>query len=136
MTNTKAIKQELEHEEQCALFELAAWHERQYPWLENLFAIPNGGLRNRVVAAKLKRGGVKAGVLDVFLAVPSGKYHGLFIEMKAPGRKLTKDQVKFRDRASKQGYKVVVCYQADVAFKQILFYMKVGAYARRAIVND
>jgi len=43
------------------------------------FAIPNGGLRNIKVAAKLKQEGVKAGVADLFVALSNGKYHGLFM---------------------------------------------------------
>ena len=58
-----------EHEEQVALFEWAEWNKRQYPELELMFAIPNGGQRHVVVAKKLKDEGVKAGVPDIFLPV-------------------------------------------------------------------
>ena len=34
------------------------------------FAIANGGLRNIIVAKKLKAEGVKAGVADLFLMIP------------------------------------------------------------------
>ena len=51
---------------------------------EFVFAIPNGGLRNVVVAKKMKAEGVKPGVLDLFFTLARGGYHGLFIEMKRP----------------------------------------------------
>jgi len=39
-----------------------------------IFAIPNGGKRNRIEAAKLKRQGVKPGVPDIFLPAPRDGY--------------------------------------------------------------
>ncbi len=54
-----------EHQEQCALFHWAAHMESKHPQLGLLFAIPNGGLRNKLVARKLKMEGVKAGVLEI-----------------------------------------------------------------------
>lgn len=49
-----------------------------------LFAIPNGGLRDKVTAAKLKHEGVKPGVPDLMLPLPCRDYAGLFVEMKRP----------------------------------------------------
>ena len=49
-----------------------------------LIAIPNGGKRNAGEAARMKKQGVKAGVSDLFLALPAKRFHGLWIEMKAP----------------------------------------------------
>lgn len=46
-----------EHQEQVALFQWAAYMEKTYPALREMYAIPNGGLRNKVVAAKLKAEG-------------------------------------------------------------------------------
>lgn len=50
--------------------------------LADMFAIPNGGLRDKITAGNLKREGVKRGVPDIFLPVPRGGYNGLFVEMK------------------------------------------------------
>jgi hypothetical protein len=47
-----------EHDEQVALFEMIRLYQTKYPPLKNCFAIPNGGLRHKVVAAKLKAEGV------------------------------------------------------------------------------
>jgi hypothetical protein len=49
--------------------------------------VPNGGLRNKVVAAKLMRQGVKPGVPDVLIfkcskKVTAAKFRGVAIEMK------------------------------------------------------
>jgi hypothetical protein len=65
------------------------WFRYQYPQYL-IYAIPNGGLRNKVVAAKLKEEGLLAGVPDLHIPVAKKGYHGLFIEMK----KNSKTEVK------------------------------------------
>lgn len=74
----------IQHEanEQEALFRWAAFVRGRFPEIDLLYHIPNGGSRNRLEAANLKRQGVKAGVPDLCLPVASGKYHGLYIELK------------------------------------------------------
>ena len=71
-----------EHREQVALFKALKLQERTNPLFANVFAIPNGGHRHIKVAAKLKAEGVKAGIPDIFVAVPNSYSAGLFIEMK------------------------------------------------------
>ena len=71
-----------EHEEQVALMRLVEMHKGRWPELGMLFAVPNGGDRNMLVAKKLKAEGVKKGVPDLCLPLPRGGYHGLYIEMK------------------------------------------------------
>lgn len=109
-----------EHNHQVALFKWADMTAKgRFPGLDLMFAIPNGGLRNRIVAIKLKAEGVKAGVPDIFLPVPRGQYHGLFIEMKKEGKTYPSKQQKVWIAAlNEQGYKAVVCrgwFAASVA---------------------
>jgi hypothetical protein len=73
-----------EHGQQSALFMWAHDNIKWYPQLKLMHAIPNGGLRDRITAARLKAEGVKRGVPDVFLPAPIGEWHGLYIEMKRP----------------------------------------------------
>lgn len=54
------------------------------PELHRLFAIPNGGQRDKITAGKLKAEGVKPGVPDILLPVCRGVWAGLFVEMKRP----------------------------------------------------
>jgi hypothetical protein len=73
--------------------ECLKWFYYQYPKYSNLiFAIPNGGQRNIVVAKKLKEEGVKPGVPDLFLPVPNNGFCGLFIEMKSEKGILSNNQ--------------------------------------------
>lgn len=94
-----------------------------------LFAIPNGGLRNRVVAAKLKAEGVRAGVPDMMLAVPRGAAHGLFIEHKAGNRKPSDEQEVVISDLVAQGYSVAVSHSYDETVKLISSYLSQGENA-------
>ncbi len=124
-----------EHQEQVALFDWARRLEGRHPQLGLMFAIPNGGLRNKIVAAKLKREGVKAGVPDIFLPVPkfikgwgaSDWSHGLFIEMKIKPNKPTKNQLYWMGRLEAEGYETAVCYSWIEAKDKIINYLKLEA---------
>lgn len=99
-----------EHDEQVSLFQWAAMQHGKYPELALMFAVPNGGLRNATVAAKLKAEGVKPGVPDIFLPVARGGYHGLFIEMKRiRGGKLSTEQALWITELLEQRYAVYKC---------------------------
>lgn len=104
-----------EHAHQSALFCWAAMNADKYPQLALLFAIPNGGERNVIVATKLKAEGVKKGMLDTFLAYPNAGWHGLFIELKRPkseGKRkgvAQKKQSEWIVKLQTQGYGAMVC---------------------------
>ena len=94
-----------ESAEQIALFQWANLSLKKHPELALLYHIPNGGLRNVVVAARLKKEGVKKGVPDLCLPVARGEFHGLYIEMKAAKRGRVSDEQKQWLMALKaQGY--------------------------------
>lgn len=112
-----------EHQEQAALIKLCKLNEKKYPELALLFAVPNGGVRHIGTAVKLKAEGVKSGVPDLFLPVPRGKYHGLFIEMKAAKGKLSINQSWWISALSATGYRVEVCYGWESAAKVIEDYL-------------
>lgn len=101
--------------------------------IDYLYAIPNGGKRGKIEAARLKGLGVKAGVYDMQLALGRGGYFGLYVEMKrdrhlfrTPGeadRAVSDNQKKWGKRASRANYKTVVCYGFDQARKAIREYL-------------
>jgi hypothetical protein len=101
-----------EHGHQVAFFVWAAQQFATRPELRTMFAIPNGGERNKIVAANLKAEGCRAGVPDVLLPVARGKWHGLFIELKRPtsdGKQRgyrTPEQVLWGTMLQDQGYGV------------------------------
>lgn len=111
-----------EHEMQVSLFQWAAYNTVKYPELKLMFAVPNGGARNIVVARKLKAEGVKRGVPDIFLPVPRGTHAGLFIELKAGKNKPTLEQKEWAQGLMSMGYHVVLCYSWEEAVERIKTY--------------
>lgn len=111
-----------EHQMQVACVNWFRMQYRKYQLL--LFAIPNGGHRNRIVAAKLKAEGVVAGVADLFLSVPSNRFFGLYIEMKIKPNNQTDSQKAFQSMVEKQGYRYEVVYNFDQFEKLINEYLK------------
>lgn len=117
-----------ERDEQVAVIEWWAYACKRYKLPEfALFAIPNGGHRHPAVGAKMKAEGVRRGVYDLFLAVPVGVFHGLFIEMKFGSNDLTVEQGRFGEHAAAHGYRVVTCWDSQDATMNIEEYMKVRA---------
>jgi hypothetical protein len=88
-----------------------------------LIAIPNGGARGKVEAVILKAEGVKAGVSDLFLAIPMGGFSGLWIEMKIKPNKVTDSQIAWITRMASVGYAAIVCWSCDEARAAILKYL-------------
>lgn len=120
-----------ESQEQKTLFEICEIQKHKYPELAMLFHIPNGGKRDAVTAAKLKAEGVKPGVPDLFLPVPRGKYHGLFIELKrqSSGR-LSETQRNWCRDLTYQGYAVRVCKGAAAAMRTLEEYICIDGGAQ------
>lgn len=112
-----------EDNEQISLFDWAALQSGKCPELKLLFHIPNGGKRNAREGARFKRMGVKPGVPDLFLPVPRGKYHGLFIELKSSNGKLTDYQRHWLQDLAASGYAACVCFGFDEAKNDILKYL-------------
>lgn len=116
----------LEHETQAAYFEwweLFAQANRLQPQL--CFAVPNGGHRHKAVAAKLKAEGVKPGVVDVFLLIPAGGFHGLLLEFKRRGRKVTPGgpQESFIAETRLRSYNVLVVWSTEEAIHAVKAYL-------------
>lgn len=118
-------KQQNEACEQIKLFRWADFMKNKYPGLSMLYHIPNGGSRNKAEAANLKRQGVRAGVPDICLPVPSREYHGLYIEMKYGRNKATQSQTEWLSKLSGHGYAVAVCYGWEQAAKLICKYLDI-----------
>lgn len=114
-----------EHQEQVCLFQWAEIQKEKYPELEWMFAIPNGGSRNKREGALLKAEGVKAGVSDIFLPVARCGFHGLFLEMKKEQQGIaSKLQIDFQKFSLEQGYLAVVCHGARKASLILDAYMQ------------
>lgn len=98
-------------------------HQHRHPELELMYAIPNGGLRSKATAGKLRAEGVKAGMPDVCLPVARGRFIGLYIEMKYGKNKPTTQQLERMELLRWHGHLVVVCWDWESAAREIAEYL-------------
>jgi hypothetical protein len=99
------------------------------PDVRLLMHIPNGGRRTKIEASILKGMGVRAGVPDLFLAVPRGNYAGLWLELKDGVRKqkARAEQLSFLDLLGKAGYATGVAPNFGKAEAMITTYLRTGS---------
>lgn len=97
-------------------------------WLKNspvmagvrFHASPNGGKRDPIEGAKLKRLGCSAGFPDIIIPCPSKGYAGLYIELKRQkGGAISTQQRDWIIWLNANGSKAVVCKGCDEAIKAI-----------------
>lgn len=112
-----------EHDEQAFVVARAEALAPSVSELRMLFAIPNGGARSKATAGRLKAEGVRPGVSDLFLSVPKGCYHGLYIEMKAISGRASDEQKAWIAAAREYGYRAEVCFGAEAAWLVICEYL-------------
>ena len=113
-----------ESQEMILLFGWSAAMSKGIPELESMHHVPNGGHRNKIVAARLRQEGVKPGVPDICLPVPRNGYHGLYIEMKSAKGRLGKEQKEWLERLGRNGYLAVTCHGFEDARDLILAYLQ------------
>jgi len=94
---------------QRSLVEHLRWCARSDVWWAH---IPNGGARTAIEAAIFKSLGVQPGAPDL-LVVRAGQ--ALFIECKAPGRKLSPSQIDCHEALRRAGVTVETFDNIDAA---------------------
>ncbi|WP_054926160.1 VRR-NUC domain-containing protein [Pseudomonas sp. NBRC 111142] len=113
-----------EGQEQVALMQEL---QLRYPQAYKLiYHVPNGGHRHKLVAAKLKGQGVKAGVPDLVLPMARGGYFGLYIEFKAKppfDAEVSPSQDAYIHALNAQGYLAIVCRGSIDAVEAIRAYL-------------
>ena len=79
-----------------------------------IYAIPNGGQRNVIVASKLKAEGVLSGVPDLHIPIAKKGFHGLYIELKnSKAGKVSDNQKTIMEKLQSEGYRCEVCRSFD-----------------------
>jgi hypothetical protein len=109
-----------EHLEQSRFFAVLRRMEVNHPGLRGAFAIPNGFLDTKAKRIRATQEGVLSGVPDVFIPWPLGGFHGLFLEFKRPGGRVTQAQEEYLALMRSRGYKAQVVFglrEALVALK-------------------
>jgi len=121
--------QQNESAAQIELFKLIRLRAKTSAKWNSIFAIPNGGLRNKTVAAKMQAEGAKAGVWDIFVPIQTETRAGLFIEMKHGKNKTTAAQTEFLHTLSEanigfKSYEWRICYNHKEAYDAICDYFQ------------
>lgn len=120
-----------EHDAQVAVIDWWRMQHKVYNYPRKipeflLLAVPNGSVRDKITAVRLKAEGVRSGVLDLFLAVPRGMCHGLWIEMKHGNNDLTENQSAFTEAVRDMGYGAICCWSSEEAIGAIKKYLTTG----------
>ena len=110
--HSKHIKLRREEIEQIKLFD---WIRSQKTIEPFAWHTPNERKTSPARGKILKRMGVKSGVADLFIAIPSKGYNGLFIELKVGCNKLSDNQCEFLERMLSKGYQALCCYGFEEA---------------------
>lgn len=103
MTSPSQIHRQDEHGIQVAIMQFL---DRALPSSCYAFAVPNGGKRDRITGAILKREGVKAGVADIIVMRNPGLC--ALIEVKTAKGSLSNSQKAFRDWCAANGFPYAV----------------------------
>jgi len=118
-------KRNVSHEEdniQEAFFNTA---RMIFPKLNKLlFAVPNGGKRDKKEAARFKRQGVVPGISDIICLVPNKEYHFLCLETKTEKGVLSEDQIKFQKQIGASGGLYLVFRSAAEGIELLTKYLK------------
>lgn len=88
-----------------------------------LFAVPNGGSRNKIEAANLKRQGATAGVADVICLIPKKGFASLCLEFKTKIGRQSDEQKEFQRQAECCKSKYVVVRSVEDAIKELQKYL-------------
>ena len=115
-----------EAEEQKMLFEWAAYNKVKYPALDLMYHIPNEAKRTPWGGYEQVQMGLRKGVPDICLPVPSGRYTALYIEMKRrKGGRVSDEQRGWIAALNRVGCKAVVCRGWEEARREIENYLRI-----------
>jgi hypothetical protein len=108
--------------EQKIQISVANYLRLRYPKL--LWTIsPVGLIISRNMGMLAVRMGYKAGTPDIMIFAPRGVWHGLFVELKAPGGTVSDEQTSFLAGAFESRYATAICWSYDEAIKTIDQYL-------------
>lgn len=85
------------------------WFRVAYPRYL-IFSVPNGGSRNAIEAANLKREGALAGVSDLIVVADRAV---MFVEMKKKGGRQQETQKEFQKNVERLGHTYALCYSLN-----------------------
>jgi hypothetical protein len=115
------VKRHTESNEQIVAMD---WLRLQHPKIaEHTLHIGNERKASYFAGYIMKKMGVLKGASDLFMAWPSGGFHGLFIEVKSKIGRPSPEQKAFIQRMRDVGYKAEICYGADEVINTMKYYI-------------
>jgi hypothetical protein len=123
------VKQPTEAQTQAAFFSWLALHEKKHPVLGLFFAVPNGSFKSPAARGLFKRTGLKAGVPDVHLPIPTQRhggfplYSGLWIEFKTSKGNPSDVQIAWQTKLRLVGHRVEICRSWTEAANIVIEYL-------------
>lgn len=112
-----------EDDELITLVEWINWQANKDPRFSLIYHVANERKTSWAAGKRLKAKGVRRGVPDICVPIPSGDYHGLYIEMKIKPNSLTPEQVLFCTGLREQRYAVYIAWSAAEAIDIIRGYL-------------
>lgn len=102
------------------------WLSFQYPLVFKLtFSFANAGKRSPRTGRRMVREGMKKGICDIGIFYPAYPYHGLFIEFKRKGGKVSNAQKRVIELLNDNGYLAIVCDTIEDAISATKKYLNV-----------
>lgn len=98
------------------------WFQLQYPKYQNRYLRFEVKQSSKIQQAILKAEGNQAGTSDIFIAIPTFEYAGLWLEVKADKGKLSDNQKEFQAQMTPD-YLCVTGYGIDECIKLVTQYM-------------
>lgn len=107
------------------LMQLVEMHMQRYPDLTGLIHVPNEGKRSKAQHGMLIGLGMRAGVSDLLLLRARRGFHGLAMELKAPGKlgTTTPEQRSFLRQQAADGWLCCACDDPGVAWALLAWYL-------------
>lgn len=120
-------EQELVHR---PIIQLVEMHLQTLPALSGLIHVPNEGNRSRAGHGILIGLGMRPGVSDLLLLRARRGFHGLAMELKAPGKlkTATPEQRSFLRQQRDEGWLSIVCDDAQVGWLWLQWYAGESLY--------
>jgi hypothetical protein len=126
--NTKNTNSTMNRIEDSIQSSCVSWFRLQHPGLI-LLSFPAGYVfggdktKRAITGKRMKNMGYTVGTADLFLALPSHPYHGLFIEMKTAKGRQSPAQKDFENRAVMSGYRYITCRSLEDFTLEIKAYL-------------
>lgn len=98
-----------EHHQQATFFDILRLNQREFPFLQFIYAVPNAAVRGKKERFSKLAEGLRAGVPDIVFPFQRRGYPGAYLENKFGRNALTPEQLKFKTHLEAEGYCFKTC---------------------------